>query len=363
MGREAFEARDFERAAIHFQEAFNLDPHPVLMFNIARANEELRALPAALAFYRRVLQMDPNPRVEAAVLEKIAELEGELIDQGYDPATVTMREFVPRGSLSIVTVPDGARLFINDTFAGLTPYEAPRVDEGTYEIRITHDDFHPVRDEVEVIGGRASLVRHELQPRTSLDEYRPPEPGRLTVVGPDRGLPVYVDGRRVGFTPLDDFGLAPGRYTVSIHAEGWNSWEEEIVVRSGATHTLGANLDPTGRRHQRDSWSRSRIGTTLLIGGGAVAATGATFGILALSDSNRYNSRPNRPERADLPDRASRRALTGDILMGVGAATIATGVVLHLLPEREGDEVTRELVLGPELLHGGGGLLLQGRFR
>lgn len=51
LGREAFGAGDFERAAAHFEYAYHEDPDPTDLYNLGRIHEEIGKLPEALQYY------------------------------------------------------------------------------------------------------------------------------------------------------------------------------------------------------------------------------------------------------------------------------------------------------------------------
>lgn len=366
LGQAAFQEERFDEAAIYFQEAFNLDPHPNLMFNIARAHEEMGDLPAALRFYERVIGFSPGERVERVVAERILGIRDMLTEQGYDPDTVTSQTFVPRGSLSIETTPPGARVFLNNEFAGRTPFEASRLNEGSIEIRITLDEHHPITERVNIQGAQHTIVRHELQPRQRIEDYVPPEPGRLTVRAPGRGLLVLIDGRRFGFTPVEDAGIAPGTYTIRIEQEGWSPWESEVTIEPGEALVIDAPVQSLAEASAVDRRSNQRrIGNITMITGGSLALIGAGVGAGALGQAGRYNNRPNDPGRGSARESAQTLALTSDILMATGVAVTAVGAYLRFVQGRERQEADpfADLVFAPAAAPGHVGLQLGGRFR
>lgn len=59
-GVQAFKAGDFEAALGRFEAAHALDPSPVLLYNMARANEELGRPAAAIARYEAYLEASPQ---------------------------------------------------------------------------------------------------------------------------------------------------------------------------------------------------------------------------------------------------------------------------------------------------------------
>lgn len=350
LGQTAFQEERFDEAAIYFQEAYNLDPHPNLMFNIARAHEEMGDYPAALRFYEQVLTFDPGERVETSVANRIIGVRDILLDMGYDPDTVTTQSYIPRGSLSIETEPAGARVFINSDFAGRTPFEANRLNEGTYDIRITLDEYHPVSEEVSIQGSQHTIVRHDLQPRQRIEDYVPPNPGYLTVRAAGRGLSVYVEDRRFGFTPIENAGIAPGTYSIRVESEGWTTWESEVTIEPGEeTEVLAPVRELSAASPEERAVNLRHAGNITMMSGGGIFVAGAGVGLIALMQAGRYNNNPNDPGRASSRDTAKAMALTADIMMGTGLLVAGTGAIMRFVFGKETvqTDVFDDLVFAP----------------
>jgi hypothetical protein len=79
-GRQLFESGQAERALPLAQEAYELDPDPVLLYNIARGYEQLGDLARAIESYRRFLVASPNVPARAAIEQRVATL-GGLIEE------------------------------------------------------------------------------------------------------------------------------------------------------------------------------------------------------------------------------------------------------------------------------------------
>ena len=106
-----FKAKRYADAIREFNKAYRVDPNPVLVFNMARAFEELKDYDSAIEFYRRYLEMAPEasdrPGVESAL--RTLEL---LQKRALEPAKV---------ELSVTSVPDGSRVFLDGREVGATP--------------------------------------------------------------------------------------------------------------------------------------------------------------------------------------------------------------------------------------------------
>lgn len=84
-GRAHYQAGRYREAVTALERAKTLDPHsPTLVYNLARVNELLGDLDAAIAYYREYLGMLPAEQVDerAQVEESIARLEGAAASLG-----------------------------------------------------------------------------------------------------------------------------------------------------------------------------------------------------------------------------------------------------------------------------------------
>lgn len=366
QGTALFDQGEFEEAAIVFQQAYNLDPHPVLMYNIARTHQEMGDLPAALEFFRNVLAFDPDEPVAEAARNRIRDVESALRQQGYDPLTVETGDYVPRGSLTVVTVPEGAGVSVDDAYVGISPTGLPVLDAGEYTVHVTLDGYYPVTAVVEVRGGRDTLRTFSLEERTSLDNYVPPQAGYLTVLTPEPGMTVSLDGQARGTSPLEAIGVTPGRYAITVTGENYRNWTDSVVVVAGEETRVLAQMTRIPGTEDRTAERRRAASHALLGTGGGLIVAGGVVGVLALDAASTYRDDPASSERRDLRDAAQTRALVADIAIGTGVAALGTGLVLRLTSGRaERDEAPAfdQLVLSPSLLpNRGRGVSVGARF-
>ncbi|MBK7861371.1 MAG: tetratricopeptide repeat protein [Archangiaceae bacterium] len=75
--RVAFDAGDFERALVKYEEAFRARPVPALQFNLGQCHRQLGHLERALYFFRRFLESQPPEEQAAQVRPLVAELEAQ----------------------------------------------------------------------------------------------------------------------------------------------------------------------------------------------------------------------------------------------------------------------------------------------
>lgn len=103
-GVAAFKAGDYETALGHFEAAHALDPSPVLLYNMARANEELGRPAASVARYEAYLEASPQApdrkdverriRIMRAILDNVEDGDREaLTATAVQPAPTSLRPF------------------------------------------------------------------------------------------------------------------------------------------------------------------------------------------------------------------------------------------------------------------------------
>jgi tetratricopeptide (TPR) repeat protein len=87
-GTAAYRARRYDEAIAAFNRAFELDPAPILIFNIGQAQFKKGERAQALASYRRYLELEPTSTNRAQVEARIRELEAPpVIEPAPEPAT------------------------------------------------------------------------------------------------------------------------------------------------------------------------------------------------------------------------------------------------------------------------------------
>ncbi|MDH5492754.1 MAG: PEGA domain-containing protein [Myxococcales bacterium] len=180
----------------------------------------------------------------------------------------------------------------------------------------------------------------------------------LILQGGPEGARFFVDDEARGLLPRPDpLLLVPGQHEVRVEAEGHEVFRSVISIPAGEQISLEVRMEARGASPEASPQQGGvpLVPLSLMIGGGALAAAGGVMGILALSSANAATG----AEGGDA-DSARTFALLSDILIPVGAASAALGLILWMLddpqPEREG------LSLSPQLGPGHAGLILDGRF-
>jgi hypothetical protein len=80
-GSEAYLRGDFAQSIALLDEAYTLDPQPVLIYNLARAHEGLGHIDEAITQYERYLSKEPTSRDRGAIEQRIATLRNQRDDR------------------------------------------------------------------------------------------------------------------------------------------------------------------------------------------------------------------------------------------------------------------------------------------
>jgi hypothetical protein len=185
-----------------------------------------------------------------------------------------------------------------------------------------------------------------------------------------RGAVVYLDGRRIGTTPLSHaIEVSEGQRSLSIESSARGTKQRSILLVGGERQTIAVNFEPIVpeaaasyglEKSAGRASSSSGVGAGFWIAGvGAVLLAGGAgaTGYLALRAQDERRAHLDQPNVAAELDSDRRRirtlAITSDALLG--SAIICAGVATTLLV-MHGTETRSALAIGP------GNVALRGSF-
>lgn len=207
---QAEERQDWRTAVDEYLNAYELAPHPDVLFNVATVYERMSELRQAATFYGRYLKDAPDAPDRAKVERTIDGLRKK-------PSAVTI-ESAPAGAVIIV---DGER-------KGRAPIE----------LKLPGGEHHIVAEH----GGTMTQRRVTV-------EYAEPVVitlavggnGTLVVTSNEAGAVVRLDGNQVGVTPFTGV-VAPGRHTVVVEKAGFTTVERVVDVPPDGTAQITAGM-------------------------------------------------------------------------------------------------------------------------
>ena len=167
--------------------------------------------------------------------------------EGYLPVRDVRHNFQPRqawqlkvtgdqpkgvGSIRIETDPSGANIILNNIpVPGTTPLTLQDQPTGTHSIRIDKDSYGSLEETVTIEKDKTVTQTFNLQ-----KEY-----AGLKVTSDPSGAVVFLDGDRLGKTPLDRGDLTPGEGTLVVSMKDYETVTRQ--VRLVADHPKVENID------------------------------------------------------------------------------------------------------------------------
>jgi len=164
----------------------------------------------------------------------VGEYRAEISMKGYASMPVTWRIDSERpvkahavldsnmGTLHIESTPARARVFIDGTEVGETPYKIQR-PEGKYVIRLEKAGCNPEERNVNVIKRRVTRVPVRLGEK----------PGGVKVTSFPAGAEVFINNIKRGSTPCTVEALVPGKYDLKLVRAGFDPAEAAVTVVPG----------------------------------------------------------------------------------------------------------------------------------
>jgi hypothetical protein len=139
--------------------------------------------------------------------------------------TTDIPEFEPlTGSLEVTANVDGATVYLDGEALGAAPVRREQVSTGRHSIRVEAPGFQTFERPVNINSGLESQVQALLERA----------PVQLRVESDVPGASVFVDRRYIGTTPLTVDDLGPGRYDVTVSAEGYDMHAETVELGAEA---------------------------------------------------------------------------------------------------------------------------------
>jgi hypothetical protein len=148
------------------------------------------------------------------------------------------------GTLRIVSIPEDARVYINDEFRGESPFDLANAKPGTYRVRVEKAGHEPTARDVTLAKGASITEEFRLIRNT----------GRLEISTAPAGATVLIDGKKVGITisrnadttsvsdPYAVEEVLEGERQIEIFRKGFASQKRAVEVKRGETLALQFKL-------------------------------------------------------------------------------------------------------------------------
>jgi len=302
--------------------SYQLYPSWASLYGMAMCQEALGRPAAALELYQQVLREGGENVPEGervAIGARITEIQGQI---GTVPTTAAT------GRLSLRSTPSGAAIRVDGEASGMTPLQVD-VSVGPHRVEARLDGYDSATRWIDVVEGETATVEFGL---ATTGAAPPPGSAGALVVRSDPPGVVFVDGERVGATPLEGVPVAAGSRAVRVEDAEGRSWEDTIEIAVGRTMVvdvrLGASsgIDPL--------WFWLTAGTA-----GALAVGGAATGGYVLSLKDEYDDPATSSARRDeIKSSGDPLRVATDALFGAAGAVALGALTLLLFTDFSGGE-------------------------
>jgi len=194
------------------------------------------------------VSLDSVPKGDVKITCRLAGWREETRAVRLSPGETSRLAFTLKGlpaSLTVVTTPDGAKVFVDDAFQGKTPLENLTVDPGERKIRIECEGFAPVTRTVTLANGTSKTENIQLANIL----------GRLEITTMPAGARITLEGKSVGSTVARPGAaenarsavfavenVEAGERTVRVRMPGYAEVTRKVPVNAKETTTLNIAL-------------------------------------------------------------------------------------------------------------------------
>lgn len=141
------------------------------------------------------------------------------------------------GYLNVTTTPEnGAKVYINDSLVGKSPYKSDKLSVGDYIVKVTKDNFKTAEKAVAVNDKKTTEENIEMQLLC----------GSLEISSNPTNADVYIDGKHYGKTPRRITEIIIGTHELKLGKNGCAPITKTIKIKKGETLTINEKL-PTGK--------------------------------------------------------------------------------------------------------------------
>lgn len=164
--------------------------------------------------------------------------ENEIVVLAKMDRSVKVQLIAKPGSMNIYSEPEGAKIFLDNTFVGITPKSLEEVAEGEHEIRLLKLNYEPWTQKVIVRSFQPTDVKTKLEI----------SPGILTVNSNPEGADIHFKGKFVAKTPHTLSNITPGEVVLRIEKTGYVDQTTSTYVESNEHKIVDITLkEKTGR--------------------------------------------------------------------------------------------------------------------
>jgi tetratricopeptide (TPR) repeat protein len=141
-GKALFDEGAYEKAIIELKASYDLNPKPIVLYNIATCYDRLTKYADAVKYY-------------GLFLEKAGSKLGQ-IKKEVDGRIAELRKFL--GILELKVDVDGAEVIIDDHLAGLTPLEMIPIETGEHDLKVRKIGYNDIDMKFTIVSDKTTSL-------------------------------------------------------------------------------------------------------------------------------------------------------------------------------------------------------------
>jgi hypothetical protein len=282
-GQDYYTQGRYDKAIEEFEEAYRLEPKPLLLYNIAMAQEKVGELVKAVDYLKRYLEATPDNEDRTTLLAKVANLETRIAKTG----------------IKITASEAEATVYVDGKDIGKTPVAGViPLSVGAHKIKVSKKGFEDFKMNVAVSSGQttpieATMEKGQVGPAPVIAEGDEEE-------GDDEE---EEDGEGVEALDVVPWAVAGvGGVTAIV---GWGV----IGAMAKSKQPADPDADPAA---QNDAHDMAFIADILGGVGAAIAVGGTIWGIMRLTKKDGGDEEPGVDDETDVDVEVSVLPIFGD---------------------------------------------------
>ncbi len=137
------------------------------------------------------------------------------------------------GSVSINSSPQGADIYLNEEYRGLTPLNLQNIAADKYTVKVSLPGYEEWIEDITISPGKTARVYAELESR--------PAYGSIPIYCEQKGAQIFLNGAYVKDIDSNSMVLAnikSGKYEIVILQDGFRAWIKDIEVFKDETTAI-----------------------------------------------------------------------------------------------------------------------------
>jgi len=145
---------------------------------------------------------------------------------------------IKTGTLIVESEPKEAKVYINDTYKGLTPLKT-YLNIGEYKLKLVKENYKEKEQNIKIEENKEITLKVTLEPISTTAKK-----GSLEVSSTPDKAKVYINDQYKGDTPLK-LDLDIGTYNLKITKSGYQDYTDKITIEENKTLKLSPKLSST----------------------------------------------------------------------------------------------------------------------